>query len=271
MYLKLISIILVIQTSTADYRLVFEDNFDGNSLNTAKWKFETGGEPNWGNHELQYYTHDQKNARVENGHLVIEAHPEEKSGKHFTSARLNSKDAWAYGKFEIRASLPKGKGLWPAIWLLPRDEKYGEWPASGEIDIVESRGEKSDTVEATFHYGGFGDNFVSTGSEETKFSDLSQGFHTFEYEWTHQEMSWSIDGRKYYSARIDKSLWSGKGKNPYTKNGQPFDVPFFLVLNVAVGGDFFPEDEYGHQVTPAEARNWPKPRMEIDYIRVYQM
>ena len=135
---------------------------------------------------------------------------------------------------------------------------------------MESRGQKSDTIEATIHYGGVDPNFKSEGSPETKFSDLSQDFHVFRFEWDNTVMVWAVDGKEYYKTNINRNLWSGKGSNPYTGPGQPFDKPFYLILNVAVGGDFFPVADYGNQVTPSEAQHWSKPSLEIDYLKVYQ-
>ena len=106
----------------------------------------------------------------------------------------------------------------------------------------------------------------STGDREFPV-DFSKDFHIFGLEWTHKEISWWLDGKKYHSVNIDRNLWSGKGKNPYTAHGQPFDAPFFWVLNVAVGGDFFGDVP---KVTPEQARHWAQPTMEVDYVRVYQ-
>ncbi|CAG2105366.1 unnamed protein product [Medioppia subpectinata] len=254
-----------------EWALVWEDNFEGDSLDEDKWSYETGAEPNWGNHELQYYTEDQeKNVRVENGHLVIQARPEVKGKSQFTSGRLDTTESWTRGRFVISAKLPKGKHLWPAIWMMPKEDTYGDWPASGEIDIMELRGQHPDTVEATAHYGGAFPNNIFSGSPETKFSDFSTAFHEFALEWDENELRWYVDGKQYFKTNVHKDLWSHKGKDPYTKIGQPFDKPFYLILNVAVGGDFFPVDEYGPQVTPAEAKQWSKPTMEVDFVKVYQ-
>ncbi|CAG2178229.1 unnamed protein product, partial [Oppiella nova] len=226
-YILLLTFMLAIHPGSGEWQLVWEDNFDGDSLDPDKWSYETGAEPNWGNHELQYYTEGKtKNVRVEGGHLVIEAHPQNVDKSHFTSGRLDSTETWTYGRFVISARLPKGKHLWPAIWMMPKDDTYGDWPASGEIDIMESRGQKSDTVEATVHYGGPYPNNSFSGSPETKFSDFSTAFHAFAFEWDANEMRWYVDDKEYFKANVHRDLWSHKGKNPYTKIGQPFDKPF---------------------------------------------
>ena len=253
----------------AKWKLVWHEEFNGTSLNLKEWKFETGcGKANY---ERQCYTLNKKaNARVEKGHLVIDVKIESniKKGFHFTSARLNSKKAWAFGKFDTYASLPRGKHLWPAIWLLPKDNVYGPFPASGEIDIMENDGLKNHIIMGTIHFGGVYPNYISRGSGAKHFpQDFSKGFHLFGFEWDPKEMRWYVDGKCYHKERIDKNLWSHKGKNPYTKKGQPFDQAFYWVLNIAVGGSFFGKGPY---VTPQEAKHWKKPTMEIDYIRVYE-
>ncbi|CAG2105367.1 unnamed protein product [Medioppia subpectinata] len=254
-----------------EWALVWEDNFDGQSLDKTKWTYETGAEPKWGNHQLQYYTEDRReNVRVENGHLVIEARPEPMDKSQFTSGRLHTNNGWTRGRFVVSARLPKGKHLWPAVWIMPTQNTYGNWPASGDIDIFQFRGQKSDTVEAKAQYGGPYPNHTVSVSPLTKFTDLSVGFHTFTFEWDETEMRWLVDGQQYFMVDVHRDLWSHKGVDPYTQIGQPFDKPFYLILNVAVGGDYFPVDVYGPQVTPEEAKQWPKPTMEVDFVRVYQ-
>ncbi len=207
--------------------------------------------------------------RVEGGSLVINAHVEEMNGKHFTSGKLHSKQSWTHGKFEARVKLPKGKNLWPAFWMMPAKSVYGGWAASGEIDIMEYRGERPDTVLGTIHFGGSWPNNIASGSGDVKFpSDFSADFHTFGIEWDANQMQWTLDGKVWHKENMNRSFFSGKGNNPYTKNGQPFDQAFYVILNVAIGGNFF--NGMGSQVTPAEAKNWAKPTMEVDYVRVYE-
>jgi len=252
----------------ADYALVWEDEFNGTTLSDADWLYQTGCD-GWGNNELECYTEKRKeNVYTTNGVLTIHVVVEAYQGKQYTSARLNSRKAWAYGKYEAKAKMPKGKHFWPAIWMMPQDSKYGGWAASGEIDIMEYRGESANITQGTIHYGGSWPNNKWSGSGEKTFPfDLSADFHTYGIEWDTKEFRWYVDEKQYHAESIDKSMWSGKGTNPYTKNGQPFDQPFHWILNVAVGGNFFGNSP---QLTVAEAKAWPKPTMEIDYVRVYQ-
>jgi len=193
-------------------------------------------------------------------------------GRHFTSGFLNgSAHSWAFGKFEAKAKLPKGRHLWPAIWMMPANSVYGKWPASGEIDIMEYIGEKTNEILGTIHYGAIG-HPLQSGSGSLKFgtTDFSADFHTFGLEWDANEIRWYCDGKEYHKQNTHVSMWDGKGTNPYTKPGQPFDQPFYWILNVAVDGLMFPTNWSGPHITPEEAKNWAKTTMEIDYVRVWQ-
>lgn len=254
----------------ADWKLIWADEFNGAELDDKNWVYETGCD-GWGNNEQQCYTeHRKENVRVEGGNLVIEVKIENFENKrNYTSGRLRSKGAWAYGRYEAKARLPSGKHLWPAIWMYPNSTaKYGGWPDSGEIDIMEMRGNEPTKVEGTIHYYGGG-----AGSGATAFPfDFSKDFHVFTLEWEKLEMRWLVDGKEYHKESLDKE-WLWEGKKLYTEHGQPFDPtnPFFWVLNVAVGGAFF--GTWGPYVTPTEAADpavWPKHTMEVDYLRVYQ-
>jgi len=274
--MKLIAALLIVATFSlvqSAWVVVWEDEFDGTGLaNATDWGYEEGCS-GWGNNELECYTTaNTKNARKENGHLVIDVVVESVNGKDYTSARMRSKKHFTYGKFEIRARMPKGKHLWPAIWMMPQDSAYGGWAASGEIDIMEYRGERPDTILGTLHYGGAWPNNAASGSGELKISgitDFSADFHTFALEWEQNEMRWYVDGKEFHKENLNRSFYSGKGTNPYTANRQPFDKDFFFILNVAVGGDFFPSATYG-TLSVAEAKAWAKPTMEIDFVRVSQ-
>jgi len=252
----------------ADWQLVWSEEFNGSGKpSDAEWAYETGGS-GWGNNELEYYTNGVNgNVREEGGHLVIQARVEEQGGKHFTSTRMHSKKAWTYGKFEARAKHPKGKDLWPAIWMMPQSSVYGPWAASGEIDIMEARGQKPRVTQGTIHYGGASPNNVWSGSGEKDLGfDFSADWHTHTLEWNNQTISWAVDGKQYHSESINRNMWSHKGTNPYNHNVAPFDQAFHWILNIAVGGNFLPQP----WVTPDEARKWEKPTMEIDYLHVYQ-
>lgn len=248
-----------------NWHLQWADEFNAAHLNEAEWKYDLNASYN---HELQSYTaHRSENVRLQGGHLIIQARPQKDDGYDFTSGRLVSKRAWAYGKFEARAKLPCGKQLWPAIWMLPQKSTYGNYAADGEIDIMEYRGDRVHEISGTLHYGAAFPNQTMNSSGDLHFPvDFSAGFHVWTLEWTRREIRWLLDGKQFHHVNIDRSMWSGKGRNPYTANGQPFDQPFYWVLNVAVGGDFF-EDQ--PKVTMEEARHWPQPTMEIDYVRVF--
>jgi len=202
---------------------------------------------------------------------VIKSIPEEYDEHHYTSSRLHLRHVgWTYGKFEAKARMPKGKHLWPAIWLYPQESLFGTWAASGEIDIMEYRGEVANQTQASIHYGGYWPHNAYSGSGETNFAvDFSADFHVFTFEWDENEMKWSIDGKEYHKENMKRSFYSGKGPNPYTKNGEPFNQNFQWILNTAISGQFFPSEKYG-SLTVDDAKKWQKPTFEIDYVRVYQ-
>jgi beta-glucanase (GH16 family) len=268
------------------WKLVWSDEFDGVALDKTKWDFDTGNGfynqaakvwvSGWGNEELQYYTSRPKNAFVRDGALHIRALKEVYQGCGFTSARLKSRKQGGhplfikkYGRFEFRAQLPTGKGLWPAIWMLPQDEKYGGWAASGEIDIVEAKGQEPDRVLGTLHFGSRWPGNTHAGRQHVLPSGSSIAeFHIYALEWEPGEIRWYVDANLYATQTF---WWSGskrrgiEGVKPVGESDlhpwpAPFDQPFYLVMNVAVGGKFPGNPD---QVTrfPAE--------MVIDYVRVY--
>jgi cysteine-rich repeat protein len=240
-----------------DCVVVWSDEFAGSAVDPAKWEFQTGdgsqfGIPGWGNNELQWY--QSSNASVANGALTIQARQQAVGGKAYTSARLRSlgKADFLYGRFEMRARLPVGKGMWPAFWMLPSDTSiYGVWAASGEIDIMESTG--GDQIHGTIHYGGsFPDN-VYSGSVTSLPTGTADEFHVYAAEWEPTEIRWYVDGQLYGT----KTNWySSAAAYP-----APFDVDFHLLLNLAVGGNF-PGNPDGSTVFPQD--------YVIDYVRVYQ-
>lgn len=239
-----------------DWQLVWSDEFDTpGAPDPTKWNYDIGGS-GWGNQELQYYTDRTDNARVEGGLLVIEARKEDLNGNAYTSARLVTRGtaAWTYGRIEARMKLPFGQGIWPAFWMLPTNSPYGGWPTSGEIDIMEFLGHDTDRVYGTLHYGGGSLGHVFTGTNYT----LSTGtfvddFHTFSIEWGPRQVRWYVDGALYQT----QTNWSS-GAGPYPA---PFDRPFHILLNLAVGGQW-----PGY---PDATTTFPQ-RMEVDYVRVYQ-
>lgn len=241
------------------HQLVWADEFDGDSLDFTKWEIEVnafGG----GNQELQIYTDRSKNVRVENGKLVIEAHRDsaEVAGtrREFSSARIRSKRRgdWKYGRFEIRAKLPRGAGMWPAIWMLPSDDVYGGWANSGEIDIMEYRGQTPDEVLGTLHYGfAWPDNLHTGQTYKLDVGNFADDFHTYAVDWREGRIDWYVDGVHTQT----QTEWSTSGG----EFPAPFDQKFHMLLNLAVGGGF---------VGPIN-QDTPFPgRFEVDYVRVYQ-
>ena len=246
------------------WRLVWADEFDGDRVDPVKWEFQIGtgtdyGLPEgWGNNELQYYTDRQDNAFVADGKLHIVAKKESYGRCSYTSARLRTlgKGDWTYGRFEIRAKLPKGKGIWPALWMLPTDNVYGGWAASGEIDIMELVGHEPNVVHGTLHYGGpWPRNKSSGGSYRLAGGDFSQDFHVFALEWEPGEIRWFVDGELY----LTLTQWYTEAQG--ASFPAPFDQRFHLLMNVAVGGNW--------PGSPAPTTQFPQ-EMVVDYVRVYQ-
>jgi len=269
------------------WKQVWSEEFDGKDIDRTKWDFDTGNGfydydasqwiSGWGNDELQYYTREADNAFVKDGMLHIRAQKESLHGCGYTSARLKTRKkdgstlfTQKYGRFEFRAKLPTGKGVWPALWMLPQDDKYGAWPCSGEIDVMEARGQEPTKVLGTLHFG----SRWPANTEASKDHVLPEGgtiadFHVYAVEWEPGEIRWSVDGRQYAA----QSFWWSSSKTVGAKGSKPakeadlnpwpapFDQPFFLVMNVAVGGKFVGKPDKT-TVFPAE--------MVVDYVRVYE-
>jgi len=241
------------------YRLVWSDEFDVDGLpDSTKWNYSVGdGCPRlcgWGNNEQQYYTErETKNARVENGHLVIQAHHEKKEKSNYTSAKLVTKGIakWLYGKIEVRAKLPSGKGTWPAIWMMPEEDKYGGWPKSGEIDIMEHVGYSPDSIIGTVHTEAFNHILGTQVGKYTYDPDSESAFHTYTIEWDEQKIEWYIDDLKYHTFNNENKSYKE----------WPFDHPFYLILNLAIGGNWGGKYGVDNSIFPQI--------MELDYVRVY--
>ncbi|HSL28936.1 MAG TPA: glycoside hydrolase family 16 protein [Anaerolineales bacterium] len=235
------------------WEIVWHDEFEGSELDTTNWTFDIGGN-GWGNQELQAYTDRPENVRVENGMLVIEARHEEEliRGREYSSARLKTQGlhAWQYGRIEARLKLPYGQGIWPAFWMLGDNLYQKGWPASGEIDIMEFIGREPDHIYATVHAPGYsgGDG---VGSNITVSADsLRDDFHVYAIEWEEDEIRWFFDDEQYFKL------------TPADVPGEwIFDHPFFVILNLAVGGRWpgYPDD---NTVFPQF--------LYVDYVRVYQ-
>ncbi len=242
-----------------DCELVWADEFNGDAVDLTKWEFQLGdgtqfGIPRWGNQELQWYM--SRNATVADGVLTIQAREERIGRFNYTSSRLRSlgKGDWTYGRFEMRAKLPVGQGMWPAFWMLSSDPSiYGEWAASGEIDIMESTGDDPDRILATIHYGRTAPENESSSSSTRLPEGGASEFHEYAIEWKAGQIDWYLDGELYAT----RTSWYSSG-GPYPA---PFDVDFHLLLNLAVGGNL-PGDPDATTVFPQD--------FVIDYVRVYQ-
>jgi beta-glucanase (GH16 family) len=241
-------------------QLVWSDEFNDASLDPEVWFFETGdgseyGIPGWGNNELQFYLPD--NAQLSEGLLKITARREQIGAFRFTSARINTRDRFAfkYGRFEARMKLPPGQGVWPAFWMLAQDSPYGGWAASGEIDIMEGvnlGASGGNRIYGTIHFGGEFPNNLQVGESYVVATDVTSEFHVYAVEWDPTEIRWYVDDTLY----AVQNAWSSTAA-PFPA---PFDQPFYLIFNVAVGGNFpgLPDADTVFPVT-----------MEVDWVRVY--
>jgi beta-glucanase (GH16 family) len=241
-------------TLLAGYQLVWSDEFDQNGFpDSLKWSYDTGG-TGWGNDEAEYYTSRLKNAEVKDGYLYIKAIKEDFGDKKYTSARLvtRTKGDWLYGRIEVRAKLPEGTGMWPAIWMLPTDWAYGGWPDSGEIDIMENLGYIPYFISATVQTQSY--NFIQNSQKNaiTGVPDCYSQFHNYILEWEPGELRVYVDSRLYLTFKNE-----GTGYQVW-----PFDKQFHLLLNVAVGGTFGGANGIEDSIFPQS--------MVIDYVRVYQ-
>jgi beta-glucanase (GH16 family) len=244
--------------------LTWSDEFESEVINTQYWGYDTadgcqldtnGSLCGWGNNELQYYTTREENARIEEGKLIITAKKESPfyQGKAYTSARMVTKNKvdFKYGRVDVRAKLPVGQGLWPAIWMLSTDNAYGTWPASGEIDIMENIGSEPNKVFGTIHYG---HDFWRYDSQNLAIDtiDFSEDFHIYTVLWTEDCILFQVDG-------IDVGV--PNTRSSVLPTTWPFDQDFHLILNVAVGGNL--------PGNPSFSTQFPQ-TMEVDYVRVYQ-
>ena len=246
----------------ADARLVWSDEFDGDRLDPAKWRYDTSrNRDGWYNGEQQYYAADRpENVRVENGRLIIEARREaldrarypDWGGQHYTSGRIDTRGhaSWTYGFYEIRAKLPCARGTWPAIWMLP---DTGTWPDGGEIDIMEHVGSQPEVVHATVHSALFVHTRGTQRGAERPLPGACGAFHDYQLDWRPDSIAIGVDGRAYMRVTNDR---------PGGRAAWPFDAPFHLILNLAIGGSWAAAQGMDDATLPQ--------RMEIDYIRVWQ-
>lgn len=244
------------------YELVWQDEFDAEQIDLSKWSFEVNANGG-GNNELQYYTDRSENARIEEGELVIEAHAERYTGpegtRDYTSARLRTLDRgdWTYGQIEVRAKLPSGRGTWPAIWMLPTEWRYGGWPESGEIDIMEHVGYDEGVVHGTVHTEAYNHRQGTQRGGKVAVPQATADYHIYAIEWTPEAIHWYVDGQQYYTFLNERLEDDSAGPAEW-----PFDQPFHLLLNIAVGGDWG-----GAQGVASDI--WPQ-QMRVDYVRVFQ-
>ena len=244
----------------AGYTMVWNDEFDGDCLNTDDWNYETH-EPGWVNNEWQAYVQSDENIFVKDGNLYIRAiKTGEGEDATYTSGRINTqnKHDFTYGRFEVRAKVPAGKGYLPAFWMMPTDENlYGQWPRCGEIDIMEVMGQDTKKAYGTIHYGN--PHNESQGTKILETGDYSSEFHTYAVDWEPGKITWYIDGEKYHEENDWYSTTVGQGTVSYPA---PFDQPFYLILNLAVGGSWV-----GY---PDETTDFENQAFVIDYVRAYQ-
>nr|MBU3858126.1 glycoside hydrolase family 16 protein [Flavobacterium sp. MC2016-06] len=227
-------------------KILWADEFDVNGApNTSKWGYNTGTGDGWGNNELEYYTTRPENVIVENGFLKIKAIKEEYMGSHYTSARLLTKGKFSfkYGRAEVRAKLPAGGGTWPAFWMLGDNIDTAPWPACGEVDIMEVVGNNPDVNHSSLHSPGRSGNTPDTAI--TTVTNSATEFHVYAADWTAESIKFYVDDKLFYTFANNSNM--------------PFNQNFFLILNLAMGGNF------GGTVDP----NFTSATYEIDYVRVY--
>ena len=240
--------------NTKDKVLVFSDEFNGKGLpDSKKWTFETGGD-GFGNNELQFYTQNRlENARQENGSLILEARKENWDKNEYTSAKLVTQKTFPfqYGSVEVRAKLPKGKGTWPAIWMLSRDIK--EWPDDGEIDIMEHVGYNHGFIHGSVHTKKYNHIIGTQKTDTIVVKDVSEKFHVYRADWSPDKIEMFVDGKKFFTYINTEK----------TYEAWPFDQPFFLILNQAVGGNWGGKEGVDKSIYPQ--------KFYIDYVRIYKM
>lgn len=231
--------------------LVWADEFSvSGEPDPEKWDYSVGGH-GWGNGEVQKYTDSRENSFVKKGKLTIKAI---KDRGVWTSARLKTqhKADWTYGYVEVRAKLPEGVGTWPAIWMMPVADSYGGWPRSGEIDIMEHVGFDPNMIHTSIHTQAFNHKINTHKSAFALVPDVSKKFHVYAMEWDPNYIQWFVDGDLFF--RVD---------NPHeTIREWPFDIPFYLIMNVAMGGGWGGQKGIDKELLEAT--------MQIDYVRVYQ-
>ena len=259
MILRLVPLLILVLTLHAEswqpgsgWKLVWSDEFDGVQLNRKNWNFDLGAS-GWGNNELQNYTSAPTNIFLANGELVIQA---VMSGTNYSSARIKTLglQSWTYGKIAARVKLPYGQGIWPAFWMMGTNMNSVGWPRGGEIDIMEMIGggpRRDDTIHGTMHWEEKGKH-TSKGGEHLVDRPLHEAYHVFEIEWSPTKITWKFDGAEYFHAPIDPKNQPGTAS---------FQKPFFILLNLAVGGNW--------PGMPNASTLFPQ-QMRVDWVRAYK-
>lgn len=248
-----------IKTPNNDYQLVWADEFDYSGLpDSTKWNYDIGGH-GWGNNEKQIYLEKSvENSYVKDGKLHIAALKKDYGNMQYTSARLTTYDRFLiqYGKIEVRAKLPEGKGTWPAIWMLPETirTKEEEWPLCGEIDIMEHVGKDPNMVHVSLHSKLYNHIQNTQITHFERLTDVFNDFHLYGIEWTTDSIKFFIDNKLFYEAT------KGENGKVTANEGWPFEKPYYLILNLAIGGNW--GGDVDDTIFPAE--------MKIDYVRMYQ-
>jgi beta-glucanase (GH16 family) len=240
------------------WNIVWDDEFNGTSINTNIWTFENGNNNGWGNQELEYYTDSTNNAYVDgNGLLHIVVLQQSTNGFDYTSARMKTEGLYntpVYGRFQWRAALPSGVGMWPALWMLGSAYPTVPWPGCGEIDVVENNGATPIWVQGSIHYGTSGE-ISDTATYDLPGGESTTNFHIYELDWEPDSIQWLVDGVVYETRSV----------------GAPFNAPFFFIMNVAVGGNYLAVD--GTNLTPAQINAgtvFPQ-QMLVDYVRILEL
>lgn len=262
--------------SVSGYDLQWQDEFSGSSLDTSKWNYETGyyisEDPNswgWGNMELEHYTNSTNNVFLQDGKLNLRALNDPKTFPQdptrvapYSSGKINTKGhmSLTYGRVDIRAKLPTGNGMWPALWMLPVDSEYGAWAASGEIDIMEAKGRLPGTTSGAVHFGGQWpvNRYIAGEYHFPQGQTFASDYHVYSMIWEDDSVKWYVDGKFFF--KVSREQWYSVAA-PNNPNA-PFDKPFYLIMNLAVGGHF----DGGLSPSPSDI----PATMQVDYVRVYQ-
>lgn len=256
--------------------LIWQDEFSGTSLDMSKWNYEQGyylnDDPNtwgWGNAELQHYTDSAQNVFVQDGKLNIRALNDPKSFPQdpnryaqYSSGKINTKNHFTltYGRVDFRAKLPIGNGIWPALWMLPQDSPYGTWAASGEIDVMEARGRLPGSTSGAVHFGGTwpANRHISGEYHFPQGQTINNDYHVYSVVWEEDNIKWYVDGKFFFKVTNEQWYSLAAPNNP----NAPFDQPFYLIMNLALGGNFDGGISPGPSDIPAT--------MQVDYVRVYK-